>query len=102
MMPAVSDTPATSRTAYIRDVLDRVAGRFYTPDQLADRLNVTTEQVGQLARTDRLPGAVKIGGSWRFHADQFEAWTRGWWDPDGSVDWETWRHQYGLPDNLGL
>lgn len=102
MIPNVSDTPETSRTAYIRDVLDRTDGRTYTPEQVAERLNVTKDQLGQLARNGAVPGAFKVGGSWRFPADQYEAWKHGWWDPAAPGGWEAWRHQYAPSDNPGL
>lgn len=45
-----------------------------TAREVAARWKVTPEWVRTLARTQSIPGAVRIGSRWRFPLDAIEAW----------------------------
>jgi excisionase family DNA binding protein len=38
---------------------------YYTPDEVAKIMRVTTRTIQQLAEQDKLPGAIKFGKQWR-------------------------------------
>lgn len=49
---------------------------FLTLDEVAAILRIGKRTVYELARTGRLGGATKIGGSWRVLRDEFDRWVR--------------------------
>lgn len=57
------ETPPTDRTVLL------------TPDQLAERWQVSKSQIWRLAREDRIP-VVRVGRYPRFRLDLIEAWER--------------------------
>jgi hypothetical protein len=71
-----------------RDTVSRVDGYTYPAADVAKRLGFTSDALIVRARAGQIPGAFKVGGTWRFRAAQIEAWTRGWWDPDSGVAWD--------------
>lgn len=51
-------------------------GRYVTLGRLADLAGINPKTVYRIARSGRLPGAFRIGRSWRFDLDTLEAMTR--------------------------
>lgn len=49
---------------------------FLTLDEVAHILRIGKRTAYELARTGRLGGATKIGGSWRVLKDEFDRWVR--------------------------
>ncbi len=49
---------------------------FLTLDEVAAILRIGKRTAYELARTGRLGGATKIGGSWRILKDEFDRWVR--------------------------
>ncbi len=45
---------------------------YLTPTQLADKLNVSIKFIRKHLASRRLPGALKVGGRWRFSILQVE------------------------------
>lgn len=48
-----------------------------TVTEVADLLRVSTKAVYDMVRRGQLPGARKVGGSWRFHRDKLLDWIAG-------------------------
>jgi excisionase family DNA binding protein len=40
----------------------------------ATRLGITERTAYEMARTDKLAGAIKVAGSWRVNPEKLEAW----------------------------
>jgi excisionase family DNA binding protein len=53
-----------------------VTGRLLTPEQLAERWQVTKGHVYRLSREGKIP-AVKLGKYYRYRLDAIEAFERG-------------------------
>jgi excisionase family DNA binding protein len=49
---------------------------FLTLDEVASILRIGKRTAYELARTCRLGGAAKVGGSWRILKDEFDQWVR--------------------------
>jgi excisionase family DNA binding protein len=47
---------------------------FYTSEQVASILQLKERTVQALARTGRLPGALKVGNQWRFNREKLDKW----------------------------
>jgi excisionase family DNA binding protein len=45
---------------------------FYTPDELAAKLNIARKTVTKHTQARRIPGQVKIGGQWRYRVVEIE------------------------------
>ncbi|NLW31125.1 MAG: helix-turn-helix domain-containing protein [Fibrobacter sp.] len=45
---------------------------FLTSKELADYMNISIKFVEKYRHTGRIPGAVKVGGSWRFSKDEID------------------------------
>lgn len=50
---------------------------FLTLDEVASILRIGKRTAYELARTGRLGGAAKVGGSWRVLKEEFDKWVRG-------------------------
>lgn len=49
---------------------DPGGGELLSPREAAGRLGLHERTVARMAREGRIPGAVKIGRSWRFHSER--------------------------------
>lgn len=45
---------------------------FLTSKELADYMNISIKFVEKYRHTGRIPGAVKVGGRWRFSKDEID------------------------------
>lgn len=94
-MAAVSQTPdeadpdAVGRALVLVQLLP-LLGRFLTPEDVGRRLAYDAAEVSRRARRGVIPGALKVGKDWRFHAAQVVAWSYGWWRPDEDGDFHAW------------
>ena len=53
-----------------------VAETLWTPDQLAERLNVSRKRAWQMLHRGELPGRVRVGRLWRVRPDAVEEFIR--------------------------
>ena len=51
-----------------------VSGSLLRPDDVTAYLNIGKSSLYAWARAGRIPGAVRVGHSWRFDADALVAW----------------------------
>lgn len=49
-------------------------GKYLTIQEVCDLLQLGERTVYDLCRQGKLPGAAKVGGSWRVKRDPLEAW----------------------------
>jgi excisionase family DNA binding protein len=52
----------------LRPYLSADADRLLTPAEAAGRLGVHVKTLGRATRDGRVPGAVRVGGQWRYDA----------------------------------
>lgn len=45
---------------------------FFTSKELAEHLNISIKFIEKYRHTGRIPGAVKIGGAWRFSKSEID------------------------------
>lgn len=84
-------------TAARSAILGPLQGHQTTLRAIARRRGLSYWWVAELARSGRVPGAVKVSNRWTVHADVAEAWLSGWWDPD-QEDWAVFAARHGLTE----
>ncbi len=53
---------------------DRTKPEWLTAAEVSEQIRFSVGRVYRLARAGRIPGAVKIGGRYRFSRKKLEAW----------------------------
>lgn len=48
--------------------------KFMTVEQLRRKLGISTRTADRLVKEKKIPGAFKVGGTWRFQEDLFYKW----------------------------
>ena len=48
--------------------------KFMTVDQVRKKLCISTRTAYRLVKEKKIPGAFKVGGTWRFREDLFYRW----------------------------
>ena len=48
--------------------------KFLTVAELTRKLGISTRTAYRLVKEKKIPGAFKVGGSWRFREDLFYKW----------------------------
>ncbi len=49
-------------------------GEYLTISEVCEKLRLAERTVYEMVRNGRLPGATKVGGSWRIKTEVLEAW----------------------------
>ena len=49
-------------------------GEYLTISEVCEKLRLAERTVYEMVRKGRLPGATKVGGSWRIKREVLEAW----------------------------
>ena len=49
-------------------------GEYLTIGEVCEKLRLAERTVYEMVRNGRLPGAAKVGGSWRIKTEVLEAW----------------------------
>jgi len=49
-------------------------GEYLTIGEVCEKLRLADRTVYEMVRNGRLPGAAKVGGSWRIKREVLEAW----------------------------
>src|SRR5688500_18815068 len=70
---ALTEAMRALRTALLQQPGGAPDAQWLTAEQVAQRLGRHVVTVRKDLRTGRLPGGVRIGGSWRMRADALEA-----------------------------
>ena len=53
---------------------DRTKPEWFTAAEVSEQIRFSVGRIYRLARSGRIPGAIKIGGRYRFSRKKFEAW----------------------------
>ena len=51
-------------------------GEYLTISEVCEKLRLAERTVYEMVRNGRLPGATKVGGSWRIKTEVLEAWLK--------------------------
>lgn len=51
-------------------------GEYLTISEVCEKLRLAERTVYEIVRNGRLPGATKVGGSWRINREALEAWLK--------------------------